>query len=168
MPVMMLQQWARSWMGSSTVSAGAVEKTYTIPNLSATISQELSWLKATALTFLVKRLPMHHSHLSKTGTCTNLQADPIATLRICMGLIKNLSILQAIEFILNHKTGRLQPKLKQVEKFAMHDVDIGNKGAAAIIKKCVGDIVWYKHCLDASPGLGIPQLHPFIITNRSK
>lgn len=68
MPVMMLQQWARSWMGSSTVSAGAVEKTYTIPNLSATISQELSWLKATALTFLVKRLPMHYSHLSKTGT----------------------------------------------------------------------------------------------------
>lgn len=78
MPVMMLQQWARSWMGSSTVSAGAVEKTYTIPNLSATISQELVGLKATALTFLVKRLPTHHSQLSKTGTRTNLQVDPIA------------------------------------------------------------------------------------------
>lgn len=51
-----------------------------------------------------------------------------------MGLIKNLSILQAIEFILNHKTGRLQTKFKQVEKFNMHDVTLGNKGAAAIFK----------------------------------
>lgn len=62
MSVMTLQQWASNWTGSSVVSEGAVEKTYTIPNLSATMSHAPSWLKAAALTFLVRRLPFRDTN----------------------------------------------------------------------------------------------------------